>query len=221
MVTKRETGRKKLEEGSPRSTVTAGDLGLSEKSEKNVSPACFAIAIRSLRQNWRQGTVACKDRGSLTSRSNKKPWKQKGTGRARAGSPRSPIWRGGGVSFGPQPRVHEIAINKKMRNNALNALLYEFIEKKKIVALDWQVSSDTPKTTNAYRALKDAQLSDKKLVLFVPIQDALTHASYANIPNIRILSFDQPNVYDLADGQFWVIFRKDLDQFKEMVQRWI
>ena len=127
MVTKRETGRKKLEDGSPRLTVTAEDLGINEKSEKNVSPICFAIAVRALRQNWRQGTVACKDRGSLISRSNKKPWKQKGTGRARAGSPRSPIWRGGGVTFGPQPRVHEINVTKKMKNNALNALLYDFI----------------------------------------------------------------------------------------------
>lgn len=221
MVTKRETGRKNLEEGSPRSTVTAEDLGISQKSEKNVSPVCFAIAVRALRQNWRQGTVACKDRGSVISRSNKKPWKQKGTGRARAGSPRSPLWRGGGVTFGPQPRVHELVVSKKMRNNALNALLYEYIANKKIVALDWQISSDAPKTAAAYNVLKDAQLTNKKLVLFVPIQDALTHASYANIPNVRVMSYDQPNVVDLAGGQYWVVFKKDLEQFKEMVQRWI
>ena len=64
----------------------------------------MSIYIRSLLQNWRQGTVACKGRSDV-GYSNKKPWKQKGTGRARAGSARSPLWRGGGVIFGPQPRT--------------------------------------------------------------------------------------------------------------------
>ena len=68
---------------------------------KKYRPVAMAIYVRALLQNWRQGTVACKGRSDV-SYSNKKPWKQKGTGRARAGSARSPLWRGGGVIFGPQ-----------------------------------------------------------------------------------------------------------------------
>jgi large subunit ribosomal protein L4 len=221
MVNKRETGRKKDADNAVTAYVTAADLGLNESAKKNVSPVAFAIAVRSLFQNWRQGTVACKSRCEVTSRSNKKPWKQKGTGRARAGSPRSPIWRGGGVTFGPQPRVRTLAIPKKMRNNVFNALLFGFLDKSRIVCLDWQPDGNAPKTSAVYGVLKNADLVNKKLVFFIPVNDVLTSASCANISGTRILSFDQPNVVDLANGDYWVFFRKDLDRFKEMVQPWI
>src|ERR1700683_4830953 len=83
------------------------DLEIEKREE---SPKTYATAIRTLIQNWRQGTVGCKDRSEVAY-SNRKPWKQKGTGRARAGSLRSPVWRKGGVTFGPQPRVRELSIN--------------------------------------------------------------------------------------------------------------
>jgi large subunit ribosomal protein L4 len=86
---------------------------LAEGTErKEMSRRGFAMAVRALLQNWRQGTVACKGRSDV-SFSNKKPWKQKGTGRARAGSARSPLWRGGGVAFGPQPRTRTLKITKE------------------------------------------------------------------------------------------------------------
>ncbi len=83
-------------------TVTIKDIGV-ERPKQN-SMVDFSTWVRSLVQSWRQGTVACKGRSDVA-RSTKKPWKQKGTGRARAGSARSPIWRGGGVIFGPQKRT--------------------------------------------------------------------------------------------------------------------
>jgi large subunit ribosomal protein L4 len=221
MVNKRETGRKKDAENSAAAYISAGDLGLNESAKKDVSPVAFAIAVRSLLQNWRQGTVACKSRCDVISRSNKKPWKQKGTGRARAGSPRSPVWRGGGVSFGPQPRVRSLAIPKKMRKNVLNAVFFNFLENNKIVCLDWQPEGELPKTSAIYGILQNADLVNRKLVVFVPVDDAFTVASCANIAGVRILSFDQPNVVDLADGDYWVFFRKDLERFREMVQPWI
>src|SRR5437588_407352 len=82
--------------------LTAKELAL-EPAKDRVAPKAFAIAIRTLRQNWRQGTVAVKGRADV-SFSNRKPWRQKGTGRARAGSARSPLWRKGGVCHGPQER---------------------------------------------------------------------------------------------------------------------
>ena len=84
----------------------------------------FQFGLRALLQNWRQGTVACKGRSDVAY-SNKKPWKQKGTGRARAGSARSPLWRGGGVIFGPQATSRTLRVPQSLRKNVLNALHLE------------------------------------------------------------------------------------------------
>jgi len=219
MVSKRETGLKKSAGKVAYMSVT--DLGVDEFLRKNASPIGFAIAVRALQQNWRQGTVSCKGRGDMVSRSTRKPWKQKGTGRARAGSARSPLWRGGGVIFGPQPRVRTLSIPKKMRRNLFNALLFDFLKDKSIVSLDWRVEGDTPKTAPAYNAIKETGLIGKKMVLFVPSNDVVSSASFANIPGVKVLSFDQPNVFDLADSDFWVFLKKDFEHFKEMVQPWI
>lgn len=224
MVSKRETGQKKSAGKVAYMSVAdlgVADLGVDEFLRKNASPVGFAIAVRALQQNWRQGTVSCKGRSDMISRTTRKPWKQKGTGRARAGSPRSPLWRGGGVIFGPQPRVRTLSIPKKMRQNLFNALLFDFLNENRIVSLDWRVEGDTPKTAPVYKALREAGLIGKKIVLFVPVGDALTSASFANIPDVKVLSFDQPNVFDLAGSDVWVFLKKDFEPFKEMVQPWI
>lgn len=94
------------------STLSLSDLGVTwEQVDAKVD---YALWVRVLMQNWRQGTVGCKGRSDVA-RSGKKPWKQKGTGRARAGTARSPLWRGGGVIFGPQMRTRTLKINKKIK----------------------------------------------------------------------------------------------------------
>src|SRR5436190_23926872 len=108
-------------------------------------------------QNWRQGTVGCKGRSEIN-RTNKKPWKQKGTGRARAGSARSPLWRGGGVIFGPQPRVRTLRTSKKLRQGIFNRIVCEYLEQGKVRMLPWEFNGSVPKTSYAYNLLKDAQL---------------------------------------------------------------
>ncbi len=212
-----------VEEIQPRTVlyVSLADLGLQESSKKEVKSASFSVIVRALLQNWRQGTVACKDRGEVVSRSNKKPWKQKGTGRARAGSPRSPLWRGGGVTFGPQKRTRTLSIPAQVKRNACNNLLFTFIGDKRVICFDWKPVSDKPNTKAVSKLLKDAGLHDKKLTMFVPMDDVILNASCMNIPNIRLIQFDQANVYDLADSHYWVFFKKDHDLFKEMVERWI
>src|ERR1700731_1034429 len=93
----------KAREQSGAVVITPQDLSLKTENRRKDNSKGFAVAIRVLLQNWRQGTVGCKDRSEVW-RTGKKPWKQKGTGRARAGTPRSPLWRGGGIIFGPQAR---------------------------------------------------------------------------------------------------------------------
>lgn len=201
--------------------VSLSDLGFADTQKKDIAGQGFSQAVRVLLQNWRQGTVACKDRGEIVSRSNKKPWKQKGTGRARAGSPRSPLWRGGGVTFGPQPRTRLLKVTKNLKQAVFNKLFFDFVEKDKIFGLKDAVASEKPSTAQMYNNLKSAQLHDRNVVVFMSPDDRLTYLSCVNIPNVKVLFFDQANAYDLARADAWVFFDKDLGQFKDMVQRWM
>ena len=201
------------------STMTFKDLGIKKVDE----PFCdvgYSIWVRALMQNWRQGTVACKGRSDV-SFSNIKPWKQKGTGRARAGSRRSPLWRSGGVTFGPQPRVKQLRVSKRTKQKVLRDILVSFLKNKKITSLDWGLKADKPKTSEAYKVIKDAGINTDKIVLFLKPDDFLTLASFANIPNVNIIFFDQANAFDLSNCTRWVFLKKDLDSFKEMVSIWI
>lgn len=200
-------------------TISLKDLGV-DAQKKDVSPTCFAVYIRSLLQNWRQGTVACKDRSEVAF-SNKKPWKQKGTGRARAGSARSPLWRKGGVIFGPQLRTRTLKVAKKVKGAIMNNFLFDFVDSGKIAWLDWHIDQVQPKTSLAYNALKNAGITNERVTLFLPANDSLTYGSFANIPNVRILFFDQPNAFDLAKSDRWVFLKRDLDHFKGMVSQWL
>lgn len=171
-------------------------------------------------QNWRQGTVGCKDRSEVAY-TNKKPWKQKGTGRARAGTRRSPLWRGGGVTFGPQARVRELSIPRKVRQRIFNALLWDRVEAGRIVAIQWDSAQAAPKTSVANNLLKQAGLANKKVTLFISVDNYVVQSSFANLPNVQMLFFDQPNVYALAHSDYWVMLKQDHESFKGMVSAWI
>jgi large subunit ribosomal protein L4 len=195
------------------------DLSLP-KDTSLASLKSFSNWIRALLQNWRQGTVGVKDRSEVA-RSNKKPWKQKGTGRARAGSARSPLWRGGGVVFGPSPRVARKKLPKNVKNKVLSSLLVDAVNNGNISCVTWQFTDEKPKTTRIISLLKEMNLTDKKVLFFISPNDHLIAASCANIPNVQVVAYDQPNAYSLALGKHWIIFDKDLDTFKEVVSRWI
>jgi len=199
--------------------LSASDMPVKAR-EKKVSLQAFSTWVRALLQNWRQGTVSVKDRSEVA-RTNKKPWKQKGTGRARAGTARSPLWRGGGVTFGPQPRIKSLKVSQKVKQGVLNRLLFDRFDNDRIVCLYWSALEGKPSTAQAYKVLKDAGLQGEKINLFLRSDDTLTSASFTNIPEVRVLFFDQANAFDLAQAPYWVVLKKDLDQFKEMVSRWI
>jgi large subunit ribosomal protein L4 len=213
--------KKTLSEGTIAHTLTLQDVGIDNAPEMEGSTEAFSQYVRAIRQNRRQGTVACKDRSKVTSRSNKKPWKQKGTGRARHGSPRSPLWRGGGVIFGPQPRTRTVSIAKSMKRNVLNTVFMSKVNEGNVIVLDFEPSWSAPKTSEMHKVLRNAGLHDSRVLFFVQAHDSLIHASLSNIPSVDLLLFDQPNAYDLALRQKWVIFKKDIEAFKKMVSSWI
>lgn len=198
--------------------ITAADLEFTGSSEQ-VNMQAVSQYMRALMQNWRQGTVACKDRSEVAF-SNKKPWKQKGTGRARAGSPRSPLWRKGGVIFGPQERVRTLKVPKNLKKEVFSDLLANKLSREKVVALNWSFDQEKPKTALAYAALQQAGLAGKKVVFFVSTHDFITQASFANIPGVSMIFFDQPNAFVLAHAEYWMYLAKDSDLFKEMVHIW-
>lgn len=200
--------------------LTALEIGFSEENRKAVAPESFSIAIRSLLQNWRQGTVAVKTRSEVA-KSGIKPWKQKGTGRARAGDARSPIWRGGGVIFGPQARVRGLKVSKAMRKSVAASLVWNFLDNCGLIALDWQPTQNVPKTKDAFAALKAENLHNVTVNLFVAPHDIAVASSFSNIPSVRIVFFDAANAYDLADATYWVVLKKDIELLKDMVARWI
>ena len=187
--------------------------------KKDVCPKTYSCAIQVLRQNWRQGTVGCKGRGDV-SFSNKKPWKQKGTGRARAGTKASPIWRSGGVTFGPSARVRSLKTLKKQRTLVFNNVFHDIYSKGNISCLDFDVSGAKPSAKNAFNVLKAAGLHDKKVVLFAQHSDAAIAYSFRNLANVKMMSFDEPNAYHLTNGSHWVVLKKDVSSFKDMVSKW-
>jgi len=219
MVAQKKTITTQASHEPTATALTRGDLGI-DIVEREIASAGISINIRQLRQNWRQGTVACKGRSDI-SFSNKKPWKQKGTGRARAGSARSPLWRGGGVTFGPQPRVRTLKTSKNLRQGIFNTLICDYLDKGNIYLLPWEFNGNVPKTSYAYNLLKQANLTKSKIVLFVGIDDVLVYSSFVNIPNVQVLTFDGVNSFDLMNGKHWIVLQKDLPAFKEMVSQWL
>lgn len=184
-----------------------------------VAAKAYAVSIRRLLQQWRQGTVGCKSRGEV-SMSNRKPWKQKGTGRARAGTFRSPLWRKGGVIFGPQPRVREICIPKAQRRLALRSVATQMLQDSRVYCLDAAIAGEAPSTKLARQMLAAVKLSAQKVVVFLSGYDTQSYLSFRNLPNVQIVFFDQPNAFDISSGQSWVVLKQDVEQFNEMVARW-
>lgn len=199
--------------------IVPKDLGLDRAPEADVSVG-VATWTRVLRQNWRQGTVGCKGRSDVAF-SGKKPWKQKGTGRARAGMASSPLWRKGGVIFGPMPRVRKLSLPKKAKQLVLLNVLWDLLNLKKLISLKWALVGDKPRTSYAVELLRDAQVAGKKVCLILQPGDVIQQASFANVPNLKMILFDQINVVDLIASDFVVVLDQDFDRFKEVVSGWI
>ncbi len=150
-------------------------------------------AVKNFMANLRQGTAATKTRG-LVSGGGKKPWKQKGTGRARQGSTRAPHWRHGGVTFGPQPRDYSYSIPKKERRLALKVVLSSRLEEEALYVVDrFEVSS--AKTKEAVQIL--AKLGLKKALIVLGEKSESVERSIRNLRSFKVVRADQLNVLDV------------------------
>jgi len=199
--------------------IAPKELGLVKKPERDASVG-LAVWTRVLLQNWRQGTVGHKGRSDVSA-SGKKPWKQKGTGRARAGSASSPLWRSGGVTFGPNMRSRRLKVSKKLKDSVLESVFWNLLKEEKLVSLKWELAGDKPQTSYALGLLGNAGLTGKKLCLVLSPGDVLAQASFANIPEVKMVLFDQVNVIDLISSDYVAILDQNFDMLEKVVSKWI
>lgn len=186
---------------------TKGKIALPDLIFNNpASESVVHSAVVSYLANQRQGTHATKTRG-LVSGGGKKPWKQKKTGRARHGSIRSPIWRGGGTVFGPQPRDYSINLTKNMRKVALYKALTMKLSDGELAVVD-SISIDKPKTKDIIRIMNNLGLSDKSVLIVLPEKDENIMLSIRNIPTVDVMRVSDLNAYYVAAFDY-VVFTSD------------
>jgi len=185
---------------------TVGSVDLDEAIfgiEPN--PAVMHQVVTAQLAAKRAGTQSTKTRAEVRG-GGAKPWKQKGTGRARQGSIRAPQWRGGGVALGPKPRSYAQRTPKKMVRLALRSALSDRFASERIVVVDtW--GFDVPKTKTARVALEALGATGKVLAVITP-GDQNAAKSMANLPNVHVLHTSQLNTYDVLDSD-WVVFTRD------------
>jgi large subunit ribosomal protein L4 len=149
------------------------------------------------RASWRQGTHKVKNRTEVAG-GGKKPWRQKGTGRARQGSTRAPQWRGGGVVFGPTPRSYGFKLNRKVRQLALKSALSQKIIDEELTVLDG-ISFDAPKTKSMVAVL-NAFEADRKALFVIYGENTNVELSARNIPGVKVVDSKGINVYDILNS---------------------
>lgn len=162
----------------------------------------------------RRGTHMTKTRG-LVSGTGKKPWRQKGTGRAQVGEARNPLWRKGGTVFGPQPRSYDFRVPKKVELGALRAALAARLQDQSVVVVD-QLAVETIKTRAAVEMLKRLGVTDKGLIVDVKLDEKLTLA-VRNIEGVRPVETGRLTARDLAYGGRIVVTRAALERLQEVL----
>jgi large subunit ribosomal protein L4 len=191
-----------------------GTLEIPESLATEPKPAVVYELVRQFQAGGRQGTAATKTRG-LVSGSGRKLWRQKGTGRARIGSVRSPLWRHGGTVFGPQPRDYSYTVPSKKRLLALRSVLSEKVKTNSIVVVD-EIQFDKPKTKVALEFLTSLKL-DSKTLFVDSSNNANLRLAVRNLPNAKFTSIARLNIVDLLKYKNFVISREAFDQLTKIL----
>ncbi|MGO4960359.1 50S ribosomal protein L4 [Jeotgalibaca porci] len=196
--------------------TTIGDVTLNEEIfgiEPNESVVFDAIIMQ--RASLRQGTHAVKNRSAVRG-GGRKPWRQKGTGRARQGSIRSPQWVGGGVVFGPTPRSYKYKLNKKTRRLALKSVLSQKVAEGNLIIVD-QLAFDAPKTKEFAKVLTNLNVDSKVLVVLENDNDFAALAA-RNLPTVTILGENGLNVLDIVSNNKLVLTQAALSKVEEALK---
>ncbi|MBO0411197.1 50S ribosomal protein L4 [Enterococcus hulanensis] len=192
-----------------------GDITLNEEIfgiEPNESVVYDAIVMQ--RASLRQGTHAVKNRSAVRG-GGRKPWRQKGTGRARQGSIRSPQWRGGGVVFGPTPRSYSYKLPKKVRRLAIKSVLSEKVAENNLVAVD-ALSFDAPKTKEFKQVLTGLSI-DSKVLVVLETENEVAGLAARNLANVTVTTSDNVTVLDVVANDKILATQTALTQIEEVL----
>lgn len=198
------------QDGSQNGDVTLNEAIFAVEPNENV---VFDTVLMQ-RASLRQGTHAVKNRSAVRG-GGKKPWRQKGTGRARAGSTRSPIWVGGGTVFGPTPRSYAYHLPKKVTRLALKSVLSQKVIDNSLVVVD-AFSFDQPKTKDFAASLASLNVSTKTLVV---LEEDNKNAELAarNLANVKVIDAKGINVLDVINSDKLVLTQAALSQIEEVL----
>jgi len=203
--------------------TTEGKKDGKKKAELN--DAIFSIEpnktviyedVRRYMANQRQGTAKTKERGDVRG-GGRKAYRQKGTGMARRGSIRSPLLKGGGTVFGPQPRVHNIKMTRKMRRLARKSALSIMAEQEAITIIE-DFSFEEPKTKKVIELLKSFDRKDQKVVILTAETDLNLYKSARNIPDVKILEAEKITTYQILDADVLFIQESAVDRLENSIE---
>ncbi|NLI59050.1 MAG: 50S ribosomal protein L4 [Clostridium sp.] len=191
-----------------------GDIELNENIfGVNINKGAVHQVIVNQLANKRQGTQSAKTRSEVRG-GGIKPWRQKGTGRARHGSIRSPLWIKGGVVFAPKPRSYRYTLPKKVRRLALKSALSSKVAENKIVVLD-SLNLDSIKTKHMAEILNNLKV-DESAVIVIPEKNENIEKSSRNIPGIKTLLVNTINVYDIVKHSKFIVTREAVSKIEEV-----
>lgn len=193
------------------SEMEVDDRLLNEPEDPNL----VYEAVRRQLAVRRSGTAQTKERSAISG-GGKKPWRQKGTGRARAGATRSPLWRGGGTVFGPHPRDYAFSLPKKVRQAALRSVVSQKFRENKMVVLD-ALDLAEPKTRKFVDALKGLEIRSA-LIVIDGAHEAIERSA-RNVPRIQVTQCAGLNVHDILRHEHLVFLRSSLEKMERNLQK--
>ncbi len=180
----------------------------------DVKSSLLYEAVLNYQANQRRGTASTKSRGQVRG-GGRKPWRQKGTGRARAGSIRSPLWKKGGITFGPKPRNYGYSLPKKAKKNALKSALSMRLAESQLLIIK-ELDLKESKTKEGAK-LMDVLNLDSALIVDTQENKNL-FLSLRNIPNIKTVDYNQVNIYDVLNYKWLVFTEKSFKVFVEKLK---
>ena len=189
-------------------------LDLSVANEDNAAHIVHRAVVRQM-HNARQGTLSSKTRSEVRG-GGRKPWRQKGTGRARAGSNRSPLWRGGGVIFGPKPRDFDVKMNRKERRLALRTAFQSRVDDI-VVVQDFADQLSLPKTKEVLSAMERWGIdADQKVLMITAEKNDVVYRSVRNVANIKLILANNLNAYDIVLADRLVVTAAAIEKIQEV-----
>ena len=190
------------------------DLALAE-SVFGIEPNTYAmhLCVVNYLANQRQGTQSTRTRSEVSG-GGKKPWKQKGTGRARQGSTRAPQWTHGGIAHGPKPREYGFSINKKVRRLAMKSAFTSKVAAEELVVLD-ELKLDAIKTKEVVKVLSALE-TGKKVLLVLPENNDVLYRSARNIAGVKVSTVNTLNVYDILNSDTMLVLKDSVAKIEEV-----